>query len=401
MSSNTIIPNPGFRENPSRAIYIDQEIDEKLFREITKKFHDLLSQSRDPITVYICSPGGSVRIFEWIKDLLWTNDQTGQRARIVTMAKGMAASAAARLLVLGDYSMSYPASIIHCHGTRLPQVDEVTRERAETISRLMEDSNRATADEFVGRILYNLAFLFDSNRNEIQKITTEGELNSIVALSNFIHLKLSSNAREIMDGVFEDLSEAERLSSYLARSPRRKLLHKSQIRGQTDYERTLVKIIIDFLFEQEWKHRPRLTDSFSQDARRLFKSHRHLQDNMLVGANLMDIIPLLLTEDEFELYTQAQHNDTLDQFLPTTLAPLLVPLWQLANSISNRLVAGENPLGAFDAYWLGLIQEVVGSDLPCLRHVAEAKPLRTPKPSTKKRVKSPKPPGNAEKLDHS
>jgi hypothetical protein len=281
----------------------------------------------------------------------------------------MAASAASRLLVLGDYSISYPASIIHCHGTRLSQVDEVTRERAEVISRLMEDSNRATADEFVGRILFNLAFLFDSNRQEINK---QAKPDSIVAFSHLIESKLGPTAKGIMQEVFDDLDEANSLNIFLNKPGRRTALDRAQSRGRIDYEKILVKMIIDFLFAGRWKHQPKLTDEFSNEARRLFKSHSHLRNNMFVGANIREIIPLLLSESEFDLYMKAKKDRTLEQFLPSTVAPLLVPLWQLASSISNRLVMGENPLSAVDAYWLGLVQEVVGSELPCLRHIAEA-----------------------------
>jgi ATP-dependent protease ClpP protease subunit len=388
MSSDRIVPSAGFRENPCRAIYIDQEVNQRLLRDVTLKHHELVGISCDPITVYICSPGGNVQIFEWIKDILWTPDQSGFRPRIITVAKGMAASAASRLLVLGDYSMSYPASIIHCHGTRLPQVDEVTRERAEFISRMMEDSNRATADEFVGRILYNLAFLFDSNRQEITKISKG---NSIVAFSHFIESKLGPAARGIMQEVFEDLDEASSLNIFLNKPARKSALAKAEARGRTDYEKTLVKMIIDFLFMERWKNCRKLTDQFSDEARRLFKSHRHLKDNMFAGANIMEVIPLVLSESEFKLYMEANKQGTLDKFLPTTVAPLLVPLWQLASSISNRLVMGENPLSAVDAYWLGLIQEVVGSGLPCLRHSAETPTVIPVARATKKARKSAQP----------
>jgi len=370
MAEDDIVPNPYFRENPGRCLYIEGEIEHQLFVRLTRDYHLLRADSSEPITVYISSPGGNLRVFEWIKGLLWTSDQSGERPTIITVVTGLAASAAARLLVFGDYSISYPSALIHCHGTRLQKVDEVTREVADEISSRMEDSNRATADEFIVKVIKNLAFLFDSNRTQIEKLAGEERLNPIIALAHIISSKLDDGGQMIMDEVFEDLEVGDNLNAFLNNDENLAALDG---KSGAQEEITLLKLILDFLAEREdWRAAPRISEDFSREIRRLFKARREYLNSLWSNFDgLQDIIPLLLDPDDYARFEEAKENGTIEEFSRTKLGPLVIPLWQLANSISNRLVKGENPLTALDAYWLGLVQEVLGSGLPCPRHMVE------------------------------
>ena len=49
-------------------------------------------------------------------------------------------------------------------------------------------------------------------------------------------------------------------------------------------------------------------------------------------------------------------------------------MWHIVVSICRVLQSGEYPLTPEDAYWMGLVDEVVGSQLPCMRTFAEADP---------------------------
>lgn len=375
--NNPVSPSRDYRENSARAIYIDQEFDFSLYKRVSREFHVLRSQSSDPITIYISSGGGRVDVFDLFKSLFWTPDQGGVRPRIITVANGFAASAAARLLVLGDYSLSYSGSVIHCHGTRISQAEDVTRESAEAISRRMEDSNRAAADDFVRKILSNLAFLFDSNRSELEKISEDEKVNPVVAFSIMIHERLSLRASSIMEGVFQDLDESAHLEQFLNTGRRSKSIRSARSRSNTDHQRTVLKHIIDFLHDRRWKNEHRLTDEFSSHLRRLFKSRIDSSGPEFFGYdNWLKIMPLILKQEEFEQFLDAhrQGREVFSKYFTANVAPVMNPLWQLASSIANRLVVGENPLTALDAYWLGLVQEVIGSELPSMRVIAEATP---------------------------
>ena len=50
---------------------------------------------------------------------------------------------------------------------------------------------------------------------------------------------------------------------------------------------------------------------------------------------------------------------------------MIEPLWYFVVALCRLLQQGENRLTAVDAYWLGLVDEVVGARLPSLRLIAE------------------------------
>ncbi|MBI4906851.1 MAG: hypothetical protein HY820_24700 [Acidobacteria bacterium] len=52
------------------------------------------------------------------------------------------------------------------------------------------------------------------------------------------------------------------------------------------------------------------------------------------------------------------------------------PLWQFFIALCHSLQEGENPLSATDAYWLGLVDEVIGMpSLPNIRMLVEQETL--------------------------
>jgi hypothetical protein len=57
------------------------------------------------------------------------------------------------------------------------------------------------------------------------------------------------------------------------------------------------------------------------------------------------------------------------------LRPHFQPAWSFLVALGHALQEGENELSALDAFWLGLIDEVLGSsDLPLTRYFAEFHP---------------------------
>lgn len=60
--------------------------------------------------------------------------------------------------------------------------------------------------------------------------------------------------------------------------------------------------------------------------------------------------------------------------------PLLQPLWSFFVALCHALQEGENELTAADAYWLGLVDEVMGVALPTTRWIEENQPDPPPAP---------------------
>jgi hypothetical protein len=62
------------------------------------------------------------------------------------------------------------------------------------------------------------------------------------------------------------------------------------------------------------------------------------------------------------------------ELLVENVRPMLQPIWSFFVALCHALQEGENRLTATDAYWLGLVDEVIGKDLMSLRIFEEFKP---------------------------
>ena len=91
-----------YRENFARSLFLTGKITQEAAYALSPRIKDLRAASGDPITLYIDSPGGSSAVAEGIRFLIKAPDQDGRRCRLITVAIGTAASAAADLLALGD-----------------------------------------------------------------------------------------------------------------------------------------------------------------------------------------------------------------------------------------------------------------------------------------------------------
>ena len=89
-----LVPHPDYRPNPSRAVYVHGVIEEGLIHRLTPTILQLQATSRDPITVYIDSKGGSTGAMETLLRLLGAPDHDGAPScRIITVVTSRAARA--------------------------------------------------------------------------------------------------------------------------------------------------------------------------------------------------------------------------------------------------------------------------------------------------------------------
>lgn len=95
-----------YRPNPGRAVYAFGSFDDGLLSKLVPEITRFRFESGTPITLFINSPGGVIRCLEILTGVLWDEDIDSKRCRVITVASGDAASAAATLLALGDYSIA-------------------------------------------------------------------------------------------------------------------------------------------------------------------------------------------------------------------------------------------------------------------------------------------------------
>ena len=157
--------NAAFRPDPRRGVFLSEIIVQATLDRLAPIVLRLQSESRGPISLFIDSPGGSVASAVSLHRILKSTDQDGNApCRLVTVAVGMAASAAADLLMSGDYAIAYPHARILCHGVReMGQDEALTHEKASQLAKSLANSNERfaiqLADNCISRFIFRVAAL--------------------------------------------------------------------------------------------------------------------------------------------------------------------------------------------------------------------------------------------------
>jgi ATP-dependent protease ClpP protease subunit len=376
-----------FRENALRAVFVSGKIDAELVYRLAPAILRLRAESGDPITVEIDSLGGEIRNAEAIRGLLQTPDQRGQTVRVITVVRNVAASAAADLLALGNYAIAYKESTVHYHGSR-QTVDDLTSERAARLAQNLEQTNAAYALRLARTSFGRAVFLYGNLAPEFEK---------------FRQMLLKDEATE-KGGVARDISPLEcfayglfqRLSSENERLPRKAFVQHQKALALVNYvlpklpqgfeklppsqaEAAILREVLAYEVEHakspSWSLSGGGMDQTTQDFTHLLDyltgEHRGYVDRLL-----LEFGPLLVSNQqlsEFQIIETKPENEKT-AWLEKNIRPTLEPLWYFTVCLCRLLQRGENSLPAEDAYWLGIVDEVVGSQLPNLRLLLETEP---------------------------
>ena len=75
-------------------------------------------------------------------------------------------------------------------------------------------------------------------------------------------------------------------------------------------------------------------------------------------------------------------EDERINWLKQTTLPRIRELWYFSVSLARLLQEKDFEFDAYDAYWLGLVNEVVGANLPCVRLFLDATRSAVPSSQT-------------------
>lgn len=189
-----------FTPNPARAIWVEGKLNDALLARLRPQIL-ALTQSREPITVFINSRGGSNEAGLAIMGLLKRTDDA-RASRIITVAAPKAQSAAANLLSAGDFAIASPQSDLLYHGGRWPMHErELTSEWARlavTLPAWHEVRATALARSSVRRFLSIVSSqraLFAQHRAE----KGEPNLTDVDCFQDVLRGKLSPAARKVLE----------------------------------------------------------------------------------------------------------------------------------------------------------------------------------------------------------
>ena len=367
--------DPNFRADVSRSISVFGPINDELVNSLAPEILRLRSASRLPITVLINSNGGSTSCADFIKQLLATPDAAGNVPRIITVAVGNAKSAAANLLALGNYAIAYPDSAIHFHGVRYGEVENVTMERASTIFSNLENANRITAGHLARAGAERLAFHYARLKSEFSPTPAEGDhkstLPEIEKFALRLAKELSSPGKRLVQKALDRWRSLRALSDATA-----KFLpdfRTSDLKSQIKFLVELVKFEHKRNKKSGWTLQNgilQVTSDFT-----LLQEYHFEHLNSLLWNIISRYSPHFFEPAEVEILDklfETKDPTFTSQPILDKIVLIIKPFCFFADSIWRSLQINENPLTPADAYWLGAIDEVTGSQLPCLRMIAES-----------------------------
>jgi ATP-dependent protease ClpP protease subunit len=389
------------RANPNRAIYISGEINHDLVDRIQPEILKYRYESNEPITVYINSWGGNVDAADFIHGLLTSFNQQGERCHIITVATGYAASAAADLLVLGDYAIAYPNAEIYYHGSRISaELTAVTAERATRLANDMRNLNEKSASDVASSVIRRYLRMYFRLRDspEFQQainnlpedicqnfaFTNVSEnLFNVCAFAYFLSTQLSAPLDKL---ALKDASEQLHELNYVRRLRDKKssqptvdawngmidqmALSRNQAESlksnisifQALLERRLNSIgdpksgVGDLFDAMGWLT---LNDEFNYVIECL--NGRYSDRTWEV---LIEFGSVLLSPDEIQEFNELVDARSRLAYSRAAAKPKLESLWFYAVTICRLLQKGEYPMKVEDAYWLGLINEIMGQGMP-------------------------------------
>jgi ATP-dependent protease ClpP protease subunit len=377
-----------FRADINRSVSVFGEFTDQLVNNISLKILHLRQDDSRPITVFINSNGGTIRCLEFIYGLLSAKGPNGKKPRIITVAVGNAASAAATLLALGDYSIAYSSSSIHFHGSRYGEAQDVTAEYAAMMVEQLSTRNKATASTLARSATERLAFHYARLKDEFVRVRSQGGpswsgLSDVECFAFCLKEKLSPYGDYIVENALKRWQGLQALSSGTVAKVR-----ASGKKGMA-FEVDVFRRVIDY----EVRRHKNTDWVLDEDGVMEIANDYLLLRDYDVGHHT-ELIRNLLARYPDTFITRAELVSTMEKIQGGNesakgeairkLYEQLKPFCYFTTAMWQRLQESENPITPTDAYWLGAVDEVYDSGLPCLREVVESEPAQPNLPDSPK-----------------
>lgn len=371
-------PSKEHRENPSRAVYLLGEINQTLVEKLTPTINQLRLSSTDPITAYVDSQGGDVWAAENIRSLLQAPNPDGAKCRLITAVTGYAASAAADFFALGDYAIAYPHSYIVYHGTRRPSPAPLTVEGASSLASNLQQTNEFFATRLAKRAFDRFVLRILLLTGEFQQYANTGiplpQSHNVVPLVEALGRKLAPDKNALIQTAIQRQAAIDALTQSV-REHLSKLQIKEQLQGNR-LEMEIWQAILTYKAglhaAEDWRLSGQGLAEVSNDFYLLHDFHFGRQTQAV--DRLVDIYGKIFLgaselrqHDEIPATEQEKRFDLVRQHAQ----PKIRPLWYFMVSLCRLLQSSDYLFGPEEAYWLGLVDEVPGSDLPNQRQFVE------------------------------
>ena len=360
-----------YKENHERAVYILGEINQDIVERITPGINKLRLTSNGAITLYIDSPGGDVIAADNIRNLVKCPSPDGHSCKIVTVVTGMAASAAADLLALGDYAIAHGHTRILYHGSRRQDRQPLTYETARSLAYSLQETNEMFARRLAQRIFIRFTLKIGQLHQEFKDFRNGTATQAPIFRK--LEEKISSWNRQLISKALTKQEAINQLTKGVFESigKYKRNLTPSEFEGVmlTSIIKQKVKIhandkwLLSRNGLQEVSDDFRLIDDYFYGA----QNHDLRQHTSMIGALFLSDQKLI----EFNAGKASRTENENAVFLGNEARPKMRPIWYFLVSLCRILQTDDYLLTPEDAYWLGLVDEVPGSGLPNLRESVE------------------------------
>jgi len=360
------------RPDPARMVKVTGPLTMAAAGRVAAAVRQLAQSSAAPITLHIRSGGGEVAAFYQLAGEFDTLRCQGKKCRVFTLAHE-ARSAAAYLLLAGHRAYALPHTKVGLHGTRgaLPKNGKlVSRETALAIAMHLDRENRTVARILSKHLILRLAArrreLLASSAPPPGKTPRDQMENFTLSLAAQLD---SKQAQRLLHQSFERLKLIFALSPLFLHQP-----HPSGPRTLAAREVKIFQAALAYEFADnrgtKWRLGPTAGAELLMDYL--------LAKDFLPGDHLKLVRRLarrfgrdFLSKSAIAQYErlQCQSPSRAEKFLINAALPDALGLWYFTLTLCHRLLAGDLTFSAQDAYWLGLVDEV----LP-------AEPLTVPSP---------------------
>jgi ATP-dependent protease ClpP protease subunit len=364
-----IKPNKNYRANPARSVFVQGDLNQALVDRLTPQIVALHGINRDPITVYIDSPGGNTFHQEMLSRLLRCSDQNmADPCWIITAVTGRAASAASDLLCSGDYALAYSGSSVFFHGSSRSDDGPITVAAASAMTKSLRLTNDRYALALADKSITRIGFRYVSVQSDFDKYRAEEEKPTATNLECFIGLisrHLSPMAKKLVEDSRARNARYETLIDGVSKRAGRSKRFTNPKR-EAEMESAVIKAIVDFELSRNrkyprWTFRQRGIDQLHADFL-LVNEYLNIYDS----AHLQKLCDMLgnfiLTPGDTEELGRIENEEQRAAKRTDILKSRARPIWLFFVALCYALQEDDNDLRATDAFWLGLIDEVIGHD---------------------------------------
>jgi ATP-dependent protease ClpP protease subunit len=375
------VPSSALSEKSERAVFLSSEITDDTYGELVQRITQLRLKSNEPICLYINSLGGNPTVAEEILRLIRAPKQDGQKCALTTVCMGLAASAAADLLSAGDYAIAYANSIIIVHGTR-GQYDDITLDDLPEVESSIRQRNEHFAMMLASKMFRRFAtqaLLLEAFKTQPPQAIVIGVSATPESVLDVIRKKVDARHKGLIDAAIDRVARMRTLYNYLRKT--QTLANQSEAIND---DKNFLKSIIDFEANDLLKRKKageKITGFTRSEIDLIYEDFINIKE-LLSGSYHEKTKELchekghyFLTGDEYRalLKIKSKHIERRGKYLEKKAFSKIFQLWYLVVSLCRLLQKGENTFTAKDAWYFGLVDEVVGSDLPSIRKWRELK----------------------------